>query len=216
VSDHIVVSSLRHGSVMQVLADCGVIVVPDSVGYALAVRRECPTAWPAFWALTARHCAGQVDIVAVGHTAQAASLCETWEGVTMQLTDRVWPGPLTVITTSADGGLVRITMPKDRALRALCRTSGPLVLCGLRGEDGQSVTDVADVLDQISADDVSLVVDGGKLHGLAPTLVDCTQTPPTILEEGAVPAPFIEGALMMAARRKRRWMGRTSGNPGVS
>ncbi len=199
MSDHRVVSSLRHDSVVAVLADCGLIVVPDSYGYALAVRRECPTAWPAFWALTARHCAGQVDVVAVGHTAQAASLCEKWEGVTMQLTDRAWPGPLTVITTSGDGGTVRITMPKDRALRALCRTSGPLVVCGLRDEGGQPITDVAAVLAELSADDVSLVVDGGPQHGLAPTLVDCTQAPPTIVEEGAVPSSYIEGALMMAA-----------------
>jgi tRNA A37 threonylcarbamoyladenosine synthetase subunit TsaC/SUA5/YrdC len=212
VSEHRVVTSLRDGTVVQALADCEVIVIPDADGYALAVRRECPAAWPAFWALTARHCGGQVDTVAVGESAQAAALCEKWDGPIMQLTDRVWPGPLTVITASSEGSPVRITMPKDRALRGLCRSSGPLVLCGLRNVRGQPVTDVAEVRGQIGADAISLVVDGGTWHGgLAPTVVDCTHTPPVITEVGALPSSYIEAALLMAARRKRGWGSRAFG-----
>ena len=52
------------------------------------------------------------------------------------------------------------------------------------------------------ADDVAVVVDGGRREGPAPTVVDATLTPIRVLREGALPTSFIEGTMLMSTRRK--------------
>ena len=50
--------------------------------------------------------------------------------------------------------------------------------------------------------DVAVVVDGGRREGPPPTVVDATLTPIRVLREGALPASFIEGTMLMSTRRK--------------
>ena len=45
--------------------------------------------------------------------------------------------------------------------------------------------------------DVALVVDGGRRDGPPPTVVDATVSPIRVLREGALPASFIEGTMLM-------------------
>ena len=47
-----------------------------------------------------------------------------------------------------------------------------------------------------------VVVDGGRREGPPPTVVDATLTPIRVLREGALPASFIEGTMLMSTRRK--------------
>ena len=50
--------------------------------------------------------------------------------------------------------------------------------------------------------DVALVVDGGRREGRPPRVVDATVTPIRVLREGALPASFIEGTMLMSTRRR--------------
>jgi tRNA A37 threonylcarbamoyladenosine synthetase subunit TsaC/SUA5/YrdC len=54
----------------------------------------------------------------------------------------------------------------------------------------------------VSAEDVAVVVDGGRREGPPPTLVDATVTPIRVLREGALPTSFIEGTMLMSTRRR--------------
>jgi tRNA A37 threonylcarbamoyladenosine synthetase subunit TsaC/SUA5/YrdC len=49
---------------------------------------------------------------------------------------------------------------------------------------------------------VAVVVDGGSRQGLPPTVVDATAKPIRFMREGLLPASFIQGTMMMSARRK--------------
>ena len=49
---------------------------------------------------------------------------------------------------------------------------------------------------------MAVVVDGGRREGPLPTVVDATVTPIRVLREGALPASFIEGTMLMSTRRK--------------
>ena len=49
---------------------------------------------------------------------------------------------------------------------------------------------------------MAVVVDGGRREGPPPTVVDATVTPIRVLREGALPASFIEGTMLMSTRRK--------------
>ena len=94
----------------------------------------------------------------------------------------------------------------SRAPGARCRSASPT-----RDEVAQA----------FDAADVALVVDGGRREGPPPTLVDATVSPVRVLREGALPASFVEGTMLMSKRRrwlsrsKRSGPGRTSdGGPG--
>jgi tRNA A37 threonylcarbamoyladenosine synthetase subunit TsaC/SUA5/YrdC len=91
---------------------------------------------------------------------------------------------------------VVVGMPDGRALRRLCREQGPWRTVPLR------FNEAAEVAHAFSADDVALVVEGGRREGATPTVVDATVTPIRVLREGALPASFIEGTMLMSTRRK--------------
>ncbi len=91
---------------------------------------------------------------------------------------------------------VVVGMPDGRALRRLCREQGPWRTVPLR------FTEAAEVAQAFRAEDVAVVVDGGRREGPLPTVVDATVTPIRVLREGALPASFIEGTMLMSTRRK--------------
>ncbi len=91
---------------------------------------------------------------------------------------------------------VVVGMPDGRALRRLCREQGPWRTVPLR------FTEAEEVAQAFGADDVAVVVDGGRREGPSPTVVDATVTPIRVLREGALPASFIEGTMLMSTRRK--------------
>jgi hypothetical protein len=91
---------------------------------------------------------------------------------------------------------VVVGMPDGRALRRLCREQGPWRTVPLR------FTEAGEVAQAFRADDLALVVDGGRREGPLPTVVDATVTPIRVLREGALPTSFIEGTMLMSTRRK--------------
>jgi tRNA A37 threonylcarbamoyladenosine synthetase subunit TsaC/SUA5/YrdC len=91
---------------------------------------------------------------------------------------------------------VVVGMPDGRALRRLCREHGPWRTVPLR------FTEPDEVVQAFRASDVAVVVDGGRREGPPPTVVDATLKPIRVLREGALPASFIEGTMLMSTRRK--------------
>ncbi len=201
--------------VAEALAAGRAIAVPGDGGYQLAVRHNLRDAM----ALLQERCAPAAEAgpqIAVGRRSQATELTSHWSKETAQLTDRMWPGPLTVIVPGrADErlpsqpreGVVHLTMPAWRPLRVLCRQGGPLVVMALRGADGEPLVTAEEVQAHLTDGDVALVVDGGLRRGPGSTVVDCTLSPPRVQRVGALPESYVEAALLMGARR-RGWFRR--------
>jgi tRNA A37 threonylcarbamoyladenosine synthetase subunit TsaC/SUA5/YrdC len=189
------------------LADGRVIVWPGADGYGLAARLDRPAARDAFDQLVPTACGGHPPVTVVATIAQAMVLSEPWNRQAEQLVDRLWPGPVELIVQARDATPVRFGMPKDKTLRALCHDCGPLLMCCLRGQGGESIFTSAEALRHLAGTDVALLVEGGTRHGPPPTVVDCTVSPPVVTAVGAVPAAFVEASLLMAARRRIRWLG---------
>lgn len=108
------------------------------------------------------------------------------------------PDAQDLAATAAEFGAwaVIVGMPDGRALRRLCREQGPWRTVPLR------FTEAEEVVQAFRAEDVAVVVDGGRREGPLPTVVDATVTPIRVLREGALPASFIEGTMLMSTRRK--------------
>ena len=205
--------SARHWrSVVSVLGSGRIIAVPGDGAYQLAASPPHRNALAVLWARTTPFRSYPPGIV-VGRRAQALELAPEWSTETSILTARMWPGPLTIIVPAGEDILawpgtkepvISLSMPTSRPLRAVCRASGPLVVMMLRGADGHLVTEPEDVEALFSDDDVACVLNDGPCRGPAPTVVDCTESPPLVRHVGALPESYVDAALMMGNRR-RKW-----------
>jgi tRNA A37 threonylcarbamoyladenosine synthetase subunit TsaC/SUA5/YrdC len=200
----------RHRDQASAVVTAGrVVAVPGDEGYYLAMAVSARDPLSTLCGLIPDVAAPSALHVMVGGRSQGVDLASVWSKETAFLTDRMWPGPLTVIVpacldmVASDERVVHLSMPAARGLRALCRTAGPLAVRALLGADGAAVVDPTDVAARFSEDDLALIVDGGVCRGLGPTVVDCTVTPPTVRRVGALPESYVDAALMMGARR--RW-----------
>jgi tRNA A37 threonylcarbamoyladenosine synthetase subunit TsaC/SUA5/YrdC len=192
------VGARRLDEALAALAAGAAIAVPGDGGYLLAASHEFADAAARLRALGSVTTERDPFTVAVGRREQAVALASVWTKETAILTDRMWPGPLTVMVPALAGDgdpVVHITMPATRALRALCRESEPLTVRALRRPDGTPVIDPAEA----------------EVRGSGPTVVDCTLSPPLVCHVGALPESYVDAALMMGNRR-RRLFGRRS-NP---
>jgi L-threonylcarbamoyladenylate synthase len=193
------------------------IAVPGDGGYQLAILRSRPEGVAILRQRGHGIPEGGLQVV-VGRRSQATELTPQWSKATSHVTDRMWPGPLTVMvqacpdepaTSPSPRGdsVVHLTMPAWRPLRALCRLSGPLVVVPLRGADGEPLVTAEEVRTHLADGDIAFVVDGGVHHGPGSTVVDCTRTPPEVTWVGALPESYVEAALLMGGRR-RGWFTR--------
>ncbi len=195
------------GEVVDALEAGSIIAVPAVGGYSLAVRAGSPQAE-----------AGLVELAAdpdgphfaVGHADDVRALTSGWSDELGRLLERCWPGPVEVFLSAAGAAApgpgeagagtgvwaAVVGMPDGRSLRRLCREHGPWRTVPLR------FTEAAEVTRAFEAADVALVVDGGRRDGPPPTLVDATVSPIRVLREGALPASFIEGTMLMSTRRR--------------
>jgi tRNA A37 threonylcarbamoyladenosine synthetase subunit TsaC/SUA5/YrdC len=146
-----------------------------------------------------------------------------WDISAQRLTERMWPGPLTVIVPAApplryladDDDCLRIAMASKRPLRGVCDEVGPLLAFGLMGRDGGPVETTGEATARCVDTPVTLVVDGGRCGGLGSTMVDCTRTPPTVRREGALPESYVDAVMIMGAFKRRRWLSLRK-SPGIA
>ena len=215
----------RSAAVAEALAAGAIVGVPGVGGYSLAVRTGSFEGEARLVGLAADP---DGPHYAVGRIEDVRTLTSEWTDEMQTLLERCWPGPVEVFvpraaSTSGSGPEVQddgssapgarhaapdngapqhgawavvVGMPDGRALRQLCREQGPWRTVPLR------FTEAEEVARAFRAEDVAVVVDGGPRQGLAPTVVDATAKPIRFMREGLLPASFIQGTMMMSARRK--------------
>ena len=108
------------------------------------------------------------------------------------LTDKFWPGPLTIILKSRDGKNLGFRMPANKIALELIKVAGVPIVAPSANLSGKTPpTDGEGVLRQLSGQ-IDILIDGGKTDvGVESTVVDLTASPPKILREGAIKASEI-------------------------
>ena len=146
------------------VSDGRVVAVPGEEGYYVAMALSARDALSTLRGLAPHPAGPAAPQVWVGGRSQAVDLASVWSKETAFLTDRMWPGPLTVIVpayldmVASDEPVVHLTMPAARGLRALCRTAGPLAVGALLRPDGAAVVDPSAIGARFSEDDLALIV----------------------------------------------------------
>lgn len=108
------------------------------------------------------------------------------------------PGPLTVILKARPGvplpfagDKIGVRIPQhDLVLQLLSAYQKPLAVTSANVSGQAPYASAQDIGAHLP--DVSLVIDGGTLHGAPSTVLDATATPPIVTRKGAVPILAIE------------------------
>jgi tRNA A37 threonylcarbamoyladenosine synthetase subunit TsaC/SUA5/YrdC len=210
-------------AVVDALRAGAIVAVPNVGGYSLAVRAGSFDVEARLVELAADP---DGPHYAVGRIDDVRALTSAWSDGLGTLLQRCWPGPVEVylpwrrgaahdpVPDGPDGAPTHahrdpddgagelaaraavVGMPDGRALRRLCREHGPWRTVPL------GFNEAGEVAQAFGVDDVAVVVDGGRREGPHPTVVDATVTPIRVLREGALPASFIEGTMLMSTRRR--------------
>ncbi len=79
-----------------------------------------------------------------------------------------------------------VRIPNDKCLLAVLRKIGPLLVTSANIHGSGTPENLTDVLEQLNGVP-DLCVDGGVLHTIPSTLVNCRSIPPNIERIGAIP-----------------------------
>lgn len=144
-------------------------------------------------------------IVHVADIDQARRLAVHWPETAQLLTERFWPGPLTIVlrksscvpdAVTAEGATVALRCPGHSVALQLVRESGVPIAAPSANLSGYlSPTQVAHLAPEIVAA-AAWIVDGGPCHGgIESTVLDLDSHPPAILRHGLIGSKVLAEAL---------------------
>jgi len=106
-----------------------------------------------------------------------------------RLSDRFWPGALTLVLPAAAGGTQGFRVPDHALTIDLIRLTGPILATSANRSGEPDTLGADDVLIAFATqqDELDAVLDGGAVPGGVPsTVIDLSVTPARILREGPV------------------------------
>lgn len=182
----------------------GLVALPTETVYGLAADALDAEAVAGIFRAKGRPASNPL-IVHVADAAMARSLAATWPAAAAAITERLWPGPVTVVVprsprvpdnVTAGGPTVALRCPDHRLARRLIELAGvPLAAPSANRSEAVSPTTAQHVLDGLG-DKVELILDGGPCGcGIESTVVDCTSDPPRILRPGPLDRGTLEAVV---------------------
>jgi L-threonylcarbamoyladenylate synthase len=190
----------------SILASGGLVAFPTETVYGLGADGLNPEAVARIYAAKGRPATNPV-ILHVDSIASARALVSQWPDTAQLLTERFWPGPLTLILPASEqvpaivragGPTVALRCPAHRIAQALIKAVGrPLAAPSANRSQHLSPT-LAEHVASSLGEAVDLILDGGPTEaGLESTILDLSVARPRILRPGPV-APAELAALLGA------------------
>ncbi len=121
----------------------------------------------------------------------------------IQLANRFWPGPLTIVLRRQPGlpeavsatATVGVRVPAHPAARALLAAAGPMAVTSANRSGRPSLQAAGEVLAALDGV-IELILDGGRSPGGRPsTVVECLGESPRLLREGPISMAEVMAAL---------------------
>ncbi len=168
--------------------------IPTDTVYGLAVDPFRPGATDRIFAVKRRPRDVSLPLLVSG-VEQALSVSTAVPGLALELMERYWPGPLTIVIPARQGMgadlgedelTVGVRRPDHPVPQALCAASGPLATTSANRHGDPPLTTAGEVAGVFGAS-VPVVLDAGICAGSASTVVDCTGQSLKLLREGRIP-----------------------------
>jgi L-threonylcarbamoyladenylate synthase len=204
------------GQAARILLDGGLVVLPTETVYGLAGRADLPDTVARIYSTKGRPVGHPLIVhVADGAQAMAGAWAASANPLALKLTEKFWPGPLTVVVPrgprsgdNVTGGqdTVALRVPSHPLTREVLQCMDELDPAGApHGVAAPSANRFGHVSPTTSAHamselgellrDTDAILDGGTCaFGVESTIVDCSGTEPAILRPGGVSAEDIAEA----------------------
>ncbi|MGH9265103.1 MAG: L-threonylcarbamoyladenylate synthase [Acidimicrobiales bacterium] len=179
---------------VRALAQGQPIGIPTDTVYGLAVDPFRPGAADRLFAAKRRPRDVNLPLLVTG-VDQALSVSTAVPDLALELMERYWPGPLTIVIPAkpglgADLGEDELTVgvrsPAHPVPQALCAAAGPLATTSANRHGEPPLCHAGEVAERFG-DAVPIVLDGGVCSASPSTVVDCTGRELKLLREGRIP-----------------------------
>lgn len=172
----------------ELLASGALVAFSTDTVYGVAVAGSLPDRVEALFELKRRPVDRRIPML-VADLDQAVAAGAVADDRARRLAEQFWPGALTLVLATADGGTQAYRAPDDAVALALIRAAGPLFATSANISDQPDTLGADDVLIAFATqqDELAAVVDGGPVPGgVASTVVDVSVAPMRILRPGPV------------------------------
>ena len=175
-----------------------VVAIPTDTFYGLAVDPVNLRAVDRIYELKTRSRHKPLSLL-ISDVSQAVELARGIDGAFDRLTERFWPGPLTIIVkagsrlplrVTANTGNVALRVPEAAIPRAIVKELGLPITATSANLQGLPECTYANCVQEQLGGDLPMIVDGGPTaRSTATTIVDLSAggSSWTILREGAIP-----------------------------
>ena len=185
----------------KILKNGGLVAFPTETVYGLGANALDENAAMKTYAAKGRPSDNPL-IVHIADVEDLSIVARNISDKAMQIIERFWPGPLTlifekqyIVPFGTTGGLstVAVRMPTDEIARAVIRAGGGYISAPSANTSGRpSPTSAQHVADDFDGK-IDMIIDGGNVDiGLESTIVDMTVEPPMILRPGAITKEMLE------------------------
>ncbi len=164
----------------------GLVIFPTETVYGIAADNANPQAMQRLREVKKRS-EGKPFSVMIAQKELIRNYTSCTDPRLFKLIDRFWPGPLTVIVPTDNGGTLGIRIPDHPVAMKLVEDSHCTVAAPSANIEGEPPpTTCAEALRDLDGL-VDLALDGGKVDiGTASTIVDFTQGDPKVVREGVI------------------------------
>ena len=179
----------------ELLRSGAIVAFPTDTVYGVGVAVSQWKRLPHLFALKRRPVEKAIPIL-LTHLSQATDAGWEADGRVRDLSERLWPGPLTLILPfraeappPTEGETQAFRAPDHPVTQALIRSAGPIYATSANrsGEPDTLGADEVLIAFATQQDELAAVLDGGPVPGGVPsTVVDLSVTPARILREGPV------------------------------
>ena len=179
---------------VQCLKSGGIIAIPTDTVYGLAADPFNPDAVQSLYTVKGRPDGKPIPLV-LSSVADVHRVSQNLPEFFFHLTDRFWPGGLTIVieakgllpVLTAGGNTVGVRIPDNPLLLQILRAfGGPAAITSANLSGEPPATSPGEIGEDL-ASRINMIVDGGKTPGPIPsTVYDISVSPPVIRRHGVI------------------------------
>ncbi len=183
-----------HLEAVQHLKSGGIIAIPTDTVYGLAADPFNADAVQRLYTIKGRPDGKPIPLV-LSSVADIHNVSQNLPGFFSHLTDRFWPGGLTIVVEAknllpvltAGGDTVGVRIPNNPLLLQILRTfGGPAAITSANLSGEPPATSPEEIGEEL-ASRIDMIVDGGKTPGPIPsTVYDISVSPPLVRRHGVI------------------------------
>ncbi|MDI6727538.1 MAG: L-threonylcarbamoyladenylate synthase [Thermodesulfovibrionales bacterium] len=179
---------------IAVLKSGGIVAYPTETFYGLGAKYDIDSALKRLYEIKNRPQEKAMPLI-IGSREELFLITDSVNKSAMDLMDRFWPGPLTILFRARPGlseyisseNKVAVRIPGESFALRLAIAAGFPITSTSANISGMPPADNASMVSDYFGEVIDLIIDGGKTNGGLPsTIVDVTGDMPKIIRHGLI------------------------------